>query len=205
MQELMALNPILLLGGVHGDEPLGVRLAEDTLEWLKMQPDSTVVPWILIPCINPDGFNAHSRVNGRGIDLNRNYPASNWQAEAKQARYFPGPHPGSEPEVQGVVKLILDHRPRLLIHCHSWEPCVVCTGEPGLKDAQRLADSSGYELKASIGYETPGSLSWFGWHDHEIPVICIEESDHTEPAATWDNFGEGIKAIFCDLSSRRDK
>lgn len=202
-------HPILLMGGVHGDEPEGVRLAEDVLAWLKGRTPTIglipppIAPWILIPCLNVDGYARKTRVNGRGVDLNRNYPSRDWSPLFEKERYHPGPCPGSEPEIQGVVELIHDLRPRLLIHCHSWEPCIVGTGPHAKVDATRLATSSGYKVVDDIGYPTPGSLSRYGWHDNGIPVICIEEQDHlADLDAIWPRFENGIRAVFEDLSLR---
>ncbi len=203
LDQLASEQPILLMGGIHGDEPEGVELAEKTLQWLKSQRLESVAPWILIPCLNVDGFKNQTRVNGRGVDLNRNYPSSNWAPDFEKERYFPGKSPGSEPEVQGVVELIQSFKPRLIIHCHSWEPCVVCTGKPGWKDAERLAKSSGYQLQEDIGYPTTGSLSQYGWHDNKIPVICIEERDGvTDLTPIWPRFENGIKEVFNDKGMR---
>jgi hypothetical protein len=200
-------NPILFFGGVHGDEPEGVALAQATLSWLTQyhQEDGNtpLCPWLLIPCLNPDGYKAKKRVNGRGVDLNRNYPASNWSPQSEQNRYWPGPNGGSEPETQIIVQIIQQERPRLIIHCHSWEPCIVVTGPPGNHDARRLAEASGYTLQEHIGYPTPGSLSHYGWHDHQIPVICIEEQELlTDLTQSWPRFKKGIQAIFRDTSLR---
>ena len=191
-KDLLGCN--LLIGGVHGDEPLGVELAQQTVNWIQNSP--TQKPWVVIPCLNIDGFNNHQRTNGRGVDLNRNYPASNWSRAHKDARYYPGPQPASEPETQGVVSLIQALLPRLIIHCHSWQPCIVCTGERGRSSAELLAQASGYKIVDSIGYETPGSLSQFGWHDHSIPVICIEESDDAAPGTPWPRFGPALQKIL---------
>ena len=195
-------NCVLLMGGVHGDEPLGVELAQATLEWLRHE--KSVCPWIVIPCLNPDGLAANSRVNGRGVDLNRNYPASNWTKQDLKDRYYPGEAAGSEPEVKAVVHLIKTYEPKLLVHCHSWKPCVVCTGAPGKKWAKALADASGYDLTDSIGYDTPGSLSQYGWADREIPVICIEESDDASPGTTWNRFAAGMKTLFAKELNEND-
>ena len=206
LSELKKLRPILLMGGVHGDEPLGVHLAQKTLELLIANATSArplpTVPWVLSPVINADGFKAGTRVNGRGVDLNRNYPSKSWSPEAAKERYNPGPSPGSEAEVKAIVRLIQDLNPRLLIHCHSWEPMIVAAGEAGMRDAERLSRSSGYKVVPEIGYPTPGSLSQFGWIDHKIPVICIEESDHTPEANVWPNFEQGMREIFLDVSAR---
>ena len=199
-------RPIVLIGGVHGDEPEGVELALRATEWLRAQPSEAIVPWVSIPILNVDGFAKNQRVNGRGVDLNRNYPAKDWSPASDKPRYFPGGSPASESETQGVVELIDSLNPRLLIHCHSWEPCIVFTGEPGRIDAERLARSSGYEAKDSIGYSTPGSLSSYGWKDQGIAVICIEERDGlTSLAPIWPRFAPAIAEIFGDFSLRGRK
>ncbi len=194
-------RPLLFIGGVHGDEPEGVLLAEATLSWL-LEEYKGELPWLLIPCLNPDGFALGTRGNGRGVDLNRNYPSRGWSQEAQSKRYDPGESPASEPEVSALVQLILSERPRLIIHAHSWEPCIVFTGDRARRDGQRLAQSSGYELKSSIGYPTPGSLSQFGWHDHQIPIICIEERAGEHRSKIWPHFARGIQEIFEDESLR---
>lgn len=205
LTELAGERPILLFGGVHGDEPEGVRLAEDTLHALEKWAGNTwLVPWIVIPCLNIDGIAAKTRVNGRGVDLNRNYPSQDWSPDAEKPRYFPGPYAMSEPEVAGIVELIEAYDPRLLIHCHSWEPCIVATGTRAQTDGKRLSVSSGYQLQPEIGYPTPGSLSRYGWHDLEIPVICIEEQENLEDLSTiWPRFEKGMRTIFTDHSPRR--
>jgi len=206
LAELRDQKPILLMGGVHGDEPLGVHLAQKTLEFLllddkKSQPE-VQVPWVVIPVLNIDGYRAGTRVNGRGVDLNRNYPSKSWSPQFEKDRYNPGTGPGSEPEVQAVVRLVQELKPRLLIHCHSWNPMIVAAGPGAQRDAQRLARSSGYEVVPEIGYPTPGSLSQYGWIDNQIPVICIEESDHALEENVWPAFAQGIREIFLDASPR---
>ncbi len=194
------LRPILVIGGVHGDEPLGVWLSEHLLSWLKQTPVS--IPWHLITCINPDGFLKNERTNGNKVDLNRNFPCKNWSTEHSKPRYYPGAKPNSEPEVQALVKLIDEVHPQLIIHCHSWVPCVVYTGDPAKKDSERLAKSSGYEARPDIGYPTPGSLGEYGWKEKNIPVICIEEEDGQDKEVVWQHFGKGFQEIFADPMER---
>lgn len=199
-------RPILFIGGVHGDEPEGVALAEGLLGWLieceSTYPNPVKVPWVLIPCLNPDGYFKRERTNGRGVDLNRNYPSKDWAPTADKPRYNPGPSAGSEPEIKALTELIQLLKPRIIIHFHSWKPCVVCSGEPGLTDAHYLAQSSGYEVMTSIGYPTPGSLSQYAWNDLRIPVICIEEMEHIELDSVWPRFRQGLENILGDDGSR---
>jgi murein peptide amidase A len=193
-------RPLLLMGGVHGDEPLGVLLAQQTLKFVLENEAKIQRPWILIPCLNVDGYKSNTRVNGRGVDLNRNYPSKSWSPEHEKPRYNPGPSPGSEPEIQAVVALIQATRPELIVHCHSWKPMIVCAGDPGLRAAELLSRSTGYEVVPEIGYPTPGSLSQFGWGDNGIPVICIEEADEAAPNSVWPRFEEGMRALFLDAT-----
>lgn len=195
--------PILFIGGVHGDEPEGVRLAEEFLNWLLSQEENQdkstpdpIRPWLLIPCLNPDGYNRHERTNSRGVDLNRNFPSQDWSTEAKAPRYSPGPSPGSELETQALVALIDSEKPQLIVHFHSWEPCVVYTGAPGKEAAETLATGTTYECREDIGYPTPGSLGQYGWLDKKIPVICIEEQEHCDLNTIWPRFQTGLKLLI---------
>lgn len=189
---------LLWIGGVHGDEPEGVELATQTLQWLLNTKTPITWEWSLIPCLNPDGVVLKQRTNGNGVDLNRNYPSKDWSPAARKNRYHPGPEAGSEPENRALTKLIEVQKPKLIVHCHSWKPCIVCSGQPGMKYANWLAEASGYELKEEIGYETPGSLSSYAWKDHGIPVICIEEKDHEDLNLVWPRFSHGVKKIFIE-------
>lgn len=191
-------DPLLLIGGVHGDEPEGVELAKKTLEFLKNA--SFKKHWILIPCINPDGFTKNQRVNGQGIDLNRNFPSKNWSATFEKERYYPGKKPCESPEVQSLVSLIYASRPKVIIHFHSWNPCIVCSGPLNHPYAQALSRSSGYELVNDIGYPTPGSLGDFGWQELKVPVICVEEQEKSDLSQVWPHFEAGMREIFLNPS-----
>lgn len=193
-------SSLLFVGGVHGDEPEGVRLAQDFLTWLKSteesDPEQILHSWSLIPCLNVDGFASNERTNGRGVDLNRNFPSDDWSSEHKAPRYFPGTHPASEPEVQALTALIESMKPDLIIHFHSWEPCIVYTGAPAKEASTILAGSTGYPVREDIGYPTPGSLGQFGWLAHKTPVICIEEQEGIALEELWPNFGPGLRHLM---------
>lgn len=204
-QNKNSLAPILLIGGVHGDEPEGVRLAEDLLVWLQKNHmlGVTFHSWLLIPCLNPDGYLRNNRLNGNGVDLNRNFPSRDWSAEKKSERYHPGPRPASELEVQSLVQLIQERRPRLIIHFHSWKPCVVYTGSQGKEAAEILGKGTGYSVQEDIGYPTPGSLGQYGWYERQTPVICIEAEAGSNLKGIWPKFGNGLKELLCVNSTPR--
>lgn len=201
--------PILLIGGVHGDEPEGVWLAEALLNSLQTlyqrqthrslasQSNSpTRQSWVLIACLNPDGHAKNERTNAAGVDLNRNFPSPDWSTEAKAPRYYPGEKPASEPEVQGAMQAIEMYRPKLIIHFHSWKPCVVYTGAPAQPIAQSLGEYSGYAFHEDIGYPTPGSLGQYGWLSKQIPVVCIEEQEGAAREHIWPRFQGALMDLF---------
>lgn len=196
-QDPDSIGDVLMIGGVHGDEPEGVKLATEMLAWLQKNHKTTKLhPWTLITDINPDGSSNNQRTNGNGVDLNRNFPTQDWSSSFEQKRYFPGPHPGSEPETRALCELIQIKKPNLIIHFHSWEPCVVFTGEPGRKWAQLLSPNSLYPVKEDIGYPTPGSLGNYGWHNLKIPVICIEEQEKSDLSLVWPHFGDRLVQLL---------
>lgn len=197
LQEIRTKSPILFIGGVHGDEPEGVRLAEDWLAKL-MKQDFEQKPWILIPCINPDGYEKRERTNENGVDLNRNFPSKCWSPDFEKKRYFPGKTPGSEKETQALIALIKEVKPNLIVHFHSWKPMIVFSNTKAKEAAQFLEESSSYEAKEDIGYPTPGSLGEYAGLDLDIGVICIEEQDELsteEMEVIYSKFEEGLVKI----------
>lgn len=192
-------RPLLFVGGVHGDEPEGVRLASEFLNWLLKNNKAVFPSWYLIPCFNVDGFSKNKRTNANGVDLNRNFPTPDWSPEHKAPRYFPGSAPNSEPETQALVKLIHAIRPQLIVHFHSWEPCVVYTGAPGKRFADVIAEPTGYESREDIGYPTPGSLGQYGWLVHKTPVICVEEQEGCDLDEVWPRFGSGLQRLLSEI------
>jgi predicted deacylase len=193
-------RPLLFIGGVHGDEPEGVWLAETLLQWIQtqalMHKAHLLRNFLLVPCLNPDGYFKNERTNGKGVDLNRNFASQDWSPEIKAPRYHPGTHAGSEPEVAALSQLIAEHKPSLIIHFHSWEPCIVYTGAAGKTTADFFAKSSGYLAKEDIGYPTPGSLGQYGWLNHKTPVICIEEQEGCKRELIWPRWQYALTQIL---------
>ncbi len=87
-------------GAIHGDEKSGahaiVRFAELVVEWYRSsaswQKKLSEFKLILIPVLNPDGYVADTRENGRSIDLNRQFPpgATTTEPEAWSLRWLMG-------------------------------------------------------------------------------------------------------------------
>lgn len=55
----------------------------------------------IIPCVNPDGYDANTRTNANGVDINRNYNY-NWTLHDEGTQNYSGASAASEPETQAV-------------------------------------------------------------------------------------------------------
>lgn len=159
---------VLVIGVFHGDEPSGKYLIERYLSEKREHKNRL----LFIPCLNPDGLLAGTRGNGRGVDLNRNFPAQNWQKSDKD-KYFGGEAPASEIETQFLVDVIEKYKPDLILTLH--EPyCVVNYDGPANDAAGKMAEITGYPVEESIGYPTPGSFGTYCGIERCIPVITLE-------------------------------
>src|SRR5262252_7163371 len=65
---------ILVLASIHGDEPETTVVVSEAVRCLPRGDLQAAV----ILCANPDGLLRGTRGNARGVDLNRNFPTSNW-------------------------------------------------------------------------------------------------------------------------------
>jgi protein MpaA len=170
---------VLILGGVHGDEPEGVTAANGLME-VFLQNYNLNLNITLVPVFNPDGVLYHNRTNGNGVDLNRNLPTKDWNPVAAKPRYNPGPSANSESENQALVLFLKKHKPVWLLTLHSWEPVLNVNGDC-LAQAEVLAKHTGYKISDDIGYPTPGSLGTYAGIENGIPTLTYEIQKDSKP------------------------
>ncbi|MEA2437379.1 MAG: murein peptide amidase [Thermoleophilaceae bacterium] len=151
---------LLVVGCVHGNEPAGIAVTRTLRRMLAARP---VDAW-LIDDLNPDGRAVHSRVDGRGVDLNRNFP---WRWRHLFRRGDPqygGPRALSEPESRAAARLIRRVRPRISIWFH--QPLAIVDKSGGSVGVERrFSRLSGLPFRRLTRY--PGSA--VGWEDHVLP------------------------------------
>ena len=153
---------IVVLASIHGDE------AETTVvvsEALRSIPRGDLTAAVIL-CGNPDGMLRGTRGNARGVDLNRNFPTSNWNSDlvhyktrahdARDIALSPGSQPASEPETIALLSLLERLRPRAVVSLHAALACIDDAGDSHL--GRELAARCALPLLTEIGYPTPGSM-----------------------------------------------
>ena len=111
------LTKVFITGGVHGYEKSPVLaiylLLKQMLEQWKDYPLLEAILFnteiICIPVANPVGWNNFERVNGNGVDINRNAPTSGWVSGVPDTGTYGGPAPGSELETQYITQIFEDN------------------------------------------------------------------------------------------------
>jgi murein peptide amidase A len=162
--------PLLLFGGIHGDEPASVEAMLDLAARLGVEKNPPCL--FLLPAANPDGIARGAKNSARDVDLNRNFPARSF-ATAHAPGYFPGPAPLSEPETRIIAELVDRGGVRGVVAVHAPFACVNFDG-PAAVWAEAVAAACGWPARGDIGYPTPGSLgSWLGL-DRGLPVLTLE-------------------------------
>ena len=168
---------LLLLAAMHGDE------TETTVvlsEALRCVPEHAVKnPAVL--AVNPDGMMRGTRCNARGVDLNRNWPASNWSSQpvyhrqhgggVRDIRLGTGEAAGSEPETRALLSLVQRLRPKAIISLHTPLGCI--DDPQGSELAHWISREVKLPVVRDVGYSTPGSFgSWCA--EQDIPILTWE-------------------------------
>ena len=168
---------MLIFAAIHGEEPETTYALSRALWQLADPPEHCA----LVLAANPDGVIRGTRGNAHGVDLNRNFPSKDWQAKPVTHRSTiedksdvllnTGDGPGSEPETQALLALILELRPRAVVALHAPLACIDDANGSAL--GQRLAQRTGMPLVKDVGYPTPGSFGSWG-QDNGVPVVTYE-------------------------------
>jgi predicted deacylase len=77
---------VLVIGGVHGDEPEGQVAALNLARGLR--PEQITGRVLVIPCASPEASRAYTRLWPSGANLNRSFPGSPWGPADEQLAHF---------------------------------------------------------------------------------------------------------------------
>jgi protein MpaA len=171
---------LLILAAIHGDEDETTVVVSEALRCL---PEGSLLAAVIL-CGNPDGLLRGTRGNARGVDLNRNFPTSNWSPDpvfyksrandARDIALTTGSAPASEPETAALLAFIETLKPRAIVSLHSALACVDDSGASHL--GRQLADRTSLPFLTEIGYPTPGSMgTWAG--EQGLTLVTLELED----------------------------
>jgi len=155
---------VLVFGCIHGDECAAKELQPLAPASGCPDPASDIY---LVPNLNPDGFALGSRLNGRGVDLNRNFPAG-WKPIGDRGDpQYSGPSPFSEPETHLAARIVRRLRPEVTIWFHQHyarRPLVRAWGQsvPAARRFARLAELPFRRLPWLAGTAP-------NWQNHRFP------------------------------------
>jgi protein MpaA len=175
---------VLFIGGIHGDEAEGSYTTAELPAAFTRAGLSDRVTLTIIEDANPDGRAAKTRGNANGVDINRNFPASNFDPAAPAN----GGKPLTQPETRAVYDLIEGTSPDLVIVVHSWQDKQFINYDGPARDiAERFAATSGLPVTASNEFATtPGSLGSYAGRDRKRPLLTIEFRKESDPKSDWE-------------------
>ena len=160
-------NPdVIVIGVFHGDEPQGEYLIN---QYLQTKNNTNL---LFIPRLNSND----TRVNKRGVDLNRNFPTKNWEL-SENNKYFGGISPASEEETRFVIDTIEKYSPKVILTLHAPYKLVNYDGAKNdfdLEIVKKISQIMNYPIEESIGYPTPGSFGTWAGIERGILTITLE-------------------------------
>jgi len=155
---------LLVFGCIHGGECAASGI-EPVSALSGGCPDPSADIYLL-PNLNPDGELAGSRLNARGVDLNRNFP-SEWQRMGRPfSPQYSGPRPFSEPETRLAAQVIRSVRPAATIWFHQYRgerPFVRAWGQ-SMEGGRHFADLARMPFRAMRWPEGTGP----NWQNHNF-------------------------------------
>ncbi len=182
---------IFVMASVHGNEVAGTPLVRLMIRHLEQNPGLlSGRKVIVLPVANPDGVRGKSRLNIRGVDLNRNFPAAN----RRNTRQY-GFSPLSEPETRAIMEIIRHHRPSRIISLHQPFGCIDYDG-PGERLAEHIAGQCDLPVR-KLG-ALPGSLGSYAGMHLGIPTITFELPGGAEKLSykrLWERYGNALMAF----------
>ena len=155
---------LLVTSGIHGSEKNAIVTVYSFMERLLSGSDEVAVAFrnldiYIIPLCNPYGINwknsseqyTGSSYNGNGININRDFPVENWQADTGDHSYT---EPYSQYETKIIVSAINNIKPHVAIDHHCF------TGNTIGATRRLYWGTSAFGATVSRMFEIFGQLNW---------------------------------------------
>lgn len=180
-------NPVVYIGALHGNELSSKILLDRWATELENNPSKIPAgrSVVVIPNTNPDGVSANSRLNSRGVDLNRNFPANDWKSSitipgGQLLAAGGGSSSLSEPESAAIANFVSSNRPRLLLSYHA-VASIVEPNEAGnsLEKSNTYTKLTRYRTvprsqSTAFAHDTTGALEDWMRDKLGLPALVVE-------------------------------
>jgi protein MpaA len=197
----------LLTAAQHGEEADTALMARRLLE----RVPGSETRWAIVPVLNPDGLLHGTRQNAAGVDLNRNFPAATWRAEASRTYppgiapelrvsanrtnlSSPGAHAGSEPETQAQMALVERLRPALVVDLHTPLELILVRGAAPADVVATLASSAGVDVRSDLDSPCPGAFD--DWLTEQGVPALVYEVEHAGLPALCARHLPGLESLL---------
>jgi protein MpaA len=182
-----------ILATIHGNEAAGTPLVAKFVEWLEQHPEELMGRKLIItPVANPDGMAHNQRENVHKVDLNRNFPAGNWNTAGEKS---PGATPLSEPESRALMAVLCTYWPNRSVSIH--QPFGVVDYD-GPTEGLAKAMAAKCPLPVKVVGSRPGSLGSFVGLTLSKPIITLELPGDAgmDGEKLWKTYGEALIAAL---------
>jgi protein MpaA len=183
---------IVILASIHGTEVVGTSLCNQLVDALEVHPE-----WLeqrtvyLMRLTNPDGAVQGMRGNSQNIDINRNFPTSNFGRG-----WFNGKDPLSAPETMILMDFFMTVQPSRVLTIHQPLNGIDYDG-PAKELAQELSDVSNIRIHR-LGSRS-GSLGSFVGKEFGTPIITLEIPGYANERSSdwlWVQYGALLHAFI---------
>lgn len=182
---------ILFTGAIHGSEKSSKYILDRWINELETKARSIPADKqiVIIPIVNPDGFATGTRYNARNVNLNRNFPTSNWTADIPIAGGRTEPGAGgsaalSEAESRVLAQFTNRLGPSLTVTYHS-QGSIVNSNDAGssITLGRQYAQLTGYQYISNANTNATFDLEMTGTYEDWLleqgrSAILIELPGH---------------------------
>lgn len=196
---------VMVLGSLHGNEPVAMYLAEQLARYIGNKP----VVWkatssLVVRNPNPDGVAKNTFTNNRGIDLNRNFPSGDFTASHNHRS---GQRAGSEVETQIICRMMTDFSPTRVIHIktsadnNGW----VIYNKKAKSTALMMGDPQSLKPRELASLQLTGSVESYVTNKQNLEMITLIVPRNIDKETAWRIYREPLLTALTYQQHRQEK